>query len=100
MGGLVDDGVFTFEKGSFACKYRDPTARDILRVRYEHALINMERRRKIEKHAEAQPDLLVQLQAADASDAELEFFAAAIIEPKLTVDDMSKLPASSFDTLS
>ena len=97
---IASDGIFTFTKNEFTCKFRDPLARDILRVRYEHALLNMERRRKMAKHAETQPNLLMQLQVSDAADAEIEFFAAAIIEPKMTVDDVANLPGSVFEALS
>src|SRR6266704_3598117 len=104
---VADDGIFSFEKGEFKCKFRDPTGRDILRVRYEHTLLNQERLRKMAKHADAaekrkDPNasaLLVELQVSMASDAELEYYSAAIIEPSMSVDDVGRLPGEVFEAL-
>src|SRR5256885_9750925 len=107
MGGSPDDGLFTFVKGNFTIKYRDPTARDILRVRYAHALLNQERLQKMAKHADAAEksgdskagSLLVDLQVRLASDTELEYYAAAIVDPMMTVDDVGNLPGELFEAL-
>ncbi len=105
---VADDGIFSFEKGDFKCKFRDPTGRDILHVRYEHALLIQEKRRKELKHAEdadrrkdpSASNMYLQMQISDASDAELEYFAAAIIEPRMTVNDVANLPGGVFEALS
>src|SRR5881296_3065060 len=106
--GVADDGIFTFEKDDYKFTYHQPTARDLLRVRFEHALLIQEKRRKMAKHVEDAEktkdpkaiDLHIALQVSDASDFELEYFAAAIIEPKISILELGNLPGDVFEALS